>query len=635
MADWQSFATGFLESVGEGIDRKTEKAEEYETRQRLLGERNRPTVEKEKQIYQRAQGIAAQLRGVGVSEAAMRAALKSDPVTGIFNLQKNVQNAVQATQSAYGRNPTSDELAGMMNYTADNAEVTNANPAAVNKLLTDFYGVQRPPEMPAEPSDTGVSGFVRGLFGPTTQSVDERLRTESAGDGLSVYDLATYSSVRPYDPTTAGTFFSFQAPKFFNPDDYGSELNELRRYMTKAETSFMADDSYTEAVKKIGLHEDAVRNSQVSIVPPEELKEARALVENKRREALDLYVGTKAKFFEAGSYVDVMSSVINNYVPGYSTSFLQRADAERQAVDAVTQAVDAEPTAAAATESARTPISGAEIEELVTGAGGEITQDGNTYRFALDEVEGGKTFIVSVDEEGKVESFEVEGEAGNRRTGMEASDAFQRFAERNLNQELREDLAGPAYVDPDAIKVLPLAAPDRSQRVLTMSPEEITAALESGDIKPGLINENVVRKLSPEQRSALGYPGSEGVLRITEAVRADGGAPSEEQIEERTQQLLFKEDAKNNPDKLYVIRMPGGPKRRGFRESRVIKGSILAQIPDEALISGAINRNMISEYTGTPMEEYGDPMSVGKRDPYFEEEELLKFFKVRTNNEQE
>ena len=630
MADWQSFATGFLESVGEGIDRKTEKAEEYETRQRLLGERNRPTVEKEKQIYQRAQGIAAQLRGVGVSEAAMRAALKSDPVTGIFNLQKNVQNAVQATQSAYGRNPTSDELAGMMNYTADNAEVTNANPAAVNKLLTDFYGVQRPPEMPAEPSDTGVSGFVRGLFGPTTQSVDERLRTESAGDGLSVYDLATYSSVRPYDPTTAGTFFSFQAPKFFNPDDYGSELNELRRYMTKAETSFMADDSYTEAVKKIGLHEDAVRNSQVSIVPPEELKEARALVENKRREALDLYVGTKAKFFEAGSYVDVMSSVINNYVQGYSTSFLQRADAERQAVDAVTQAVDAEPTAAAATESARTPISGAEIEELVTGAGGEITQDGNTYRFALDEVEGGKTFIVSVDEEGKVESFEVEGEAGNRRTGMEASDAFQRFAERNLNQELREDLAGPAYVDPDAIKVLPLAAP-----VLTMTPEEITAALESGDIKPGLISENVVRKLSPEQRSALGYPGSEGALRITEAVRADGGAPSEEQIKERTQQLLFKEDAKNNPDKLYVIRMPGGPKRRGFRESRVIKGSILAQIPDEALISGATNRNMISEYTGTPMEEYGDPMSVGKRDPYFEEEELLKFFKVRTNNEQE
>ena len=629
MADWQSFATGFLESVGEGIDRKTEKAEEYETRQRLLGERNRPKVELEKQIYQRAQGVAAQLREVGVSEAAMRAALKSDPVKGIFNLQKNVQNAVQATQSAYGRNPTSDELAGMMNYTAENAEVTNANPAAVNKLLTDFYGVQRPPEMPAEPSDTGVSGFVRGLFGPTTQSVDERLRAESAGDDLSVYDLATYSSVRPYDPTTAGTFFSFQAPKFFNPDDYGSELNELSRHMTRAESLFRTDKSYEEAVLKIGAHETAVLGSFDSPVPPEELKEARALVENKRREALDLYVGPKAKFYEAGSYLDVMSSALNNYVGGYSTSFLQRADDERQALEAEPDAAAAtEPTTAAATEPVRTPISGSAIPELVTSAGGEITQDGNTYRFALDEVEEGKTFIVGVDEEGNVESFEVEGEAGNRLAGMEASDAFQSFAERNLNQELREDLVGPAYVDPDAIKVLPLAAP-----VLTMTPEEITAALESGDIKRGLINENVVRKLSPEQRSALGYSGPAGGLQIIEALRADGGAPSEEQIEERTQQLIFKEDAKNNPDKLYVIRMPGGPKRRGFRESRVIKGSMLAQIPDKALISGGINRNMISEYTGTPMEEYGDP--VGGRDPYFEEEELLKFFKVKTNNEQE
>lgn len=627
MADWGSFATGFLESVGEEYTKATEKAEAYEERLRELAERNKATAGKYELLRNNVTNTVKQLRSLGVSEPAIAAAAESS-ATGLMDLQKNTLKAVSSFRSQTGENPTPEDLAGMVSFSEDFGETYADQAGKVDELISKLYGG---PKSVIGDTEAADRGFFGRLLPPSQQNIRARLDAEKTDYGYSVYDLAELSGTQAYNPTGSGAYFSFQQPKFFNPDDYGSELNELRRHMTRAETLFMADSSYEKAVRKIGLHEEAVLQSRDSTVPPEELKEARAIVENKRREALDLYVGPKAKFYEAGSYVDVMSSALNNYIEGYSTSFLQRADAERQAVDAEpTTAAATEPTTAAATEPARTPISGSAIPELVTSAGGEITQDGNTYRFALDEVEEGKTFIVGVDEEGKVESFEVEGEAGNRRTGMEASDAFQRFAERNLNQELREDLVGPAYVDPDAIKVLPLAAP-----VLTMTPEEITAALESGDINRELINENVVRKLSPEQRSALGYPGPAGALQIIEALRADGGAPSEEQIEERTQQLLFKEDAKNNPDKLYVIRMPGGPKRRGFRESRLIKGSMLAQIPDKALISGGINRNMISEYTGTPMEEYGDPVGMGKRDPYFEEEELRKFFKVKANNEQE
>ena len=633
MADWQSFATGFLKSVDENYTKAAEKSEAYEDRLRELAERNKATAGKYELLRNNATNTVKQLRLLGVSEPAIAAAAESS-ATGLMDLQKNALAAVSSFKASTGQNPTSEDLAGMISISEELRDKYAGQAGKVDELISNLYGG---PKSVIGDTKAAERGFFGGLFPPSKQDIRARLDAEKTDYGYSVYDLAELAGTQPYNPTGSGAYFSFQQPKFFDPDEFGTEATQLTRFLTRQEKSFLATDpSYVKAVELIALYEGASfdeNGKRETPITDQLIAEARALRDSKRKEVLDLYVGSRARNYDGNSYIDVMSNTLNGLLPGYADSFRERAEVEGQGIEAAPTA------AAAATEPEQASFSGPEIAERVTRAGGEITQDGNTYRITVPDEDG--AFIVSLDEGGEVVSFEAEGQAANRREGAVAQTVFSNFVEAHLNarpassgtaRPASSGTARPASSDTTKfpLQVLPLAAPVR-----TMTPEEITAAVESGDIKRELISEDIVRRLSPRQRAALGYTELDGLFRITEALRADGGAPSEEQVREKSQQLLFKQDAKNNPDKLYVIRMPGGPKRRGFRESRVIKGSILAQIPDEALISGDINRNMISEYTGTPMEEYGDPVGMDKRDPYFDEEELLKFFKVRQTNEQE
>lgn len=649
MADWQSFATGFLESVGKNYTKAAEKSEEYEDRLRELAERNKATAGKYELLRNSATNTVKQLRLLGVSEPAIAAAAESS-ATGLMDLQKKTLGAVSSFQAQTGQKPTPEELAGMMSYSEEFRETYAGQAGKVDELIRNLYGG---PKSVIGDTEAAERGFFGSLFPSSKQDIRARLDAEKTDYGYSVYDLAELSGTQAYNPTGSGAYFSFQKPNFFEPEDVPTEVSMLNKYMATEVASFRLDNSFKKAEDLI-VAGTAAYNDGFSMSAEEKAayEAARNLVNRKKAEALDGFVGNRAGRFEGASYIENMGFKLDNFVPNYSSNFIERATAETRAVDeqmsSVTREAGGTPEEAvpeeAATAEAVTVDSAAEdlteetanslysnyvnFEQVANNPAVTMKQDGNTITIEAPSVSSFPGVVIELADDGTVKSFKRPG-----KRAVKGEDAIKRF--NFMNQKLREELAGPAYVDPDAIEVGPLAAPDRSQRVLTMTPEEITAALESGDIKRGLINENVVRKLSPKQRAALGYPELDGLFRLTEAFGADGGSPSKEQVMEKNQQLLFKEDAKNNPDKLYVIRMPGGPKRRGFRESRVIKGSILAQIPDEALISGDINRNMISEYTGTPMEEYGDPVGMDKRDPYFDEEELLKFFKVRPTNEQE
>jgi len=603
MADWQSFATGFLTSVGQEMDRKTEKAEEYEQRQRLLGERNRPAVQKRKEISQRANTAVKQLSAMGIGSAAIFAAMKSNPDTGIFELQRNAQKAIEATQRTYNRNPTPEEFESFISFSADMPEELKGDSDALSRLTAQLYGVQQAPTQAAASSEgTGSSSFIRNIFGPSLQSVDEKLKAEQAGEGLSVYDLATYSDVRPYDPTSAGAFFSFQQPDFFDPDGFAAESREIRTYMAgqlSQDTTYIAAKARYDAARPLVLQEgtspDVMRQYNLS----------KEIMESKTAELLDMFVGSRAGTYEGSSYVDVMKPVLDDFVGGYVDDFTSRAEKERAELEGeipTATPADAVPEGTTTEEL----ISGSQIMELVNIAGGKITQDDNTYTFTLDGVEGGKTFIVSLDEEGKVGSFEVEGEAENRRTGREAREIAQSFAERNL-------IVSPASSGTPSNKTLDQM--NTAAKIADMTPEEIKSGLKEGTINKNFVPEEVVDELSRSQKRALGSKISPlGRALEEQTMFGDGGFPSAEQLRYARGQIIYKEDAKANPDKFYKIRVPG------VIGGRKIRGSTLAQVPDEVLMR-RMNRFTISE-----LPEEGAPAIELK---FSDSEDIASYFGVQ------
>ena len=481
MADWQSFATGFLTSVGQEMDRKTEKAEEYEQRQRLLGERNRPAVQKRKQIFQSANAAVKQLSAMGIGSAAIFAAMKSNPDKGIFELQRNAQKAIEATQRTYNRNPTPEEFESFISFNADMPEELKGDSDALSRLTAQLYGVQQAPTQAAASSEgTGDSSFIRNIFGPSLKSVDEKLKAEQAGEGLSVYDLATYSDVRPYDPTSAGAFFSFQQPAFFNPDEFAAESREIRAFMTGQLGSLLQDKTYKDA--KAG-YDAALPFVLADGKPPEigggmrQFELNKEIMDSKTAELLDRFVGSRAGTYEGSSYVDVMKPVLDDFVDGYVDGFRDRAKKERAKVegeiptatpaDAVPEDTTTEESVAApAEEPVVMPIDVPKLKEQVSNANGMLTQNGNIIRMTIpDEKNPDKNlnFIVEFDEKDDVTYFAHMKKDGSRSKaeGPEAAKVFDGFT--------KDRFAGTDETVPD-----PEEAPAAPEQIPALNPESVT-----------------------------------------------------------------------------------------------------------------------------------------------------------------
>lgn len=476
MADWESFATGFLTSVGQEMDRKTEKAEEYEQRQRLLGERNRPAVQKRKQVFQKANAAVKQLSAMGIGSAAIFAAMKSNPDTGIFELQRNAQKAIEATQRTYNRNPTPEEFESFISFNADMPEELKGDSDALSRLTAQLYGVQQAPTQAAASSEgTGASSFIRGLFGPSLQSVDEKLKAEQAGEGLSVYDLATYSDVRPYDPTSSGAFFSFQQPAFFNPDDFAAESTALNRFMTR---QLSQDTNYTEAKRVYDTARALVLAGSKDKQTIEDYNLAKEIVDRKTAELLDRFVGSRAAPYAGSSYVDVMKPVLDDFVDGYVDDFRNRAKEEREDLEGeipTATPADAapdertpteEPVAEPAEEPVVMPIDVPKLKEQVSNANGMLTQNGNIIRMTIpDEKNPDKNlnFLVKFDENDNVTYFAHIKKDGSRSKaeGPEAAKVFDGFT--------KDRFAGADETVPD-----PEEAPAAPEQVPALNPESVT-----------------------------------------------------------------------------------------------------------------------------------------------------------------
>ena len=508
MADWQSFATGFLTSVGQEMDRKTEKAEEYEQRQRLLGERNRPAVQKRKQIAQRAKAAVTQLSAMGIGSAAIFAAMKSNPDTGIFELQKNAQKAIEATQRTYKRNPTPEEFESFMSFSDAMPEELKGDSDALARLTTQLYGVQQAPTQAAEPSDdTGVSGFVRGLLGPSLQSVDEKLKAEQTGEGLSVYDLATYSDVRPYDPTSGGAFFSFQQPDFFDPDGFAAESREIRTYMAG---QLSQDTTYIEAKARYDVTRPLVLREGTSPDVMRQYNLSKEIMESKTAELLDMFVGSRAGTYEGSSYVDVMKPVLDDFVDGYVADFTRRAEKEEADLESAiptAATTDAAPEDTTTEEPVVMPIDVPKLKEQVSNANGMLTQNGNIIRMTIpDEKNPDKNlnFIVKFDEKDDVTYFAHIKKDGSlsKAEGPEAAKVFDGFTKDRFagTDEAVPEESPSSDMPPSAVPV-----PQRAPPVLAgFMPSDRDVITEmSPALNPESVTQDVLRAREADNYNTL------------------------------------------------------------------------------------------------------------------------------------
>ena len=331
MADWQAFATSFLTGAAEGINKRKDKAEDYEDKQRDLAERNKAVMSKRKTVADAVRGKAAKLRGMGVSEEVIRTAVASGP-TGLTDLERHMNEAV-----------------------------TVHGPEAVKKNADVFASVDVDPavlRMQGEDALT-LDAYINQSFGmatPTPGSVDagkgtvwdrmlgrgarERVKTELDQEmtdlGYSIYDINEAAAQAEYESLAPGSYVNFGTRKTFTVDNKAREMEYLRSQINTMKAG-NSDYKVLEAKEASLLAQATNAEDRGDTEGAEKYNQELAVVRAKRLRMDQQFIGDHVlqmgENYGDGSYQKLMGPAIDAILgqPGWTASlFGQESETEEE-----------------------------------------------------------------------------------------------------------------------------------------------------------------------------------------------------------------------------------------------------------------------------------------------------------------
>lgn len=339
--DWQAFATGFMESRVESIEKKEDEAREFEKRQRELAERNSSTISRRRALASQVTGLTNMLRENGASDRIIQAAISAGPKE-ITRLANKVAEARKATGGTLGES----DIEALINV----PEGFSAIDMDTEEFIKQTYGLgyDRKGITEEMPKRTFMDRLKGDKF---MERARAKLDSEVLQDGLTAYDINQIASRQEYESLVPGTFITFNDIKVF---DTAKDMTGFTRTMNNLRSDVVDSPEY----KRINRELESVEfNTTLS----EEEKKTKTAELIKERDAL--YTRTAGPTIEAmvktygESFLDATEGYLrgfmsDSYVDNLSFSFdeeEEEQDSDAEVTDLTEEAlgvVDAEPATA-------------------------------------------------------------------------------------------------------------------------------------------------------------------------------------------------------------------------------------------------------------------------------------------------
>ena len=301
--DWQSFATGFLESTADNIKEAKGEARAYEERQRNLAERNAQTISRRRAVATQVAGLAGMLRSNGASEKVIQAAISAGPQS-----ISDLANRVESARNTFGRDLNSSDIDALISI----PEGFNTVDPDTESFIKRTYGLGYEG---AGATDTKVEQtFMDRLTGRRQMDMARaRLDSEVMQDGLTAYDINQMAAQQDYESLVPGTFISFVDAKVFNP---AVDMLDFTRTFSSLMGDVQETQAFIDASQRLA---DARFNDSVSEEErPQLVREAEqardALILRSVEPTLQSYISTYGESFTEAAEGYLRGSLSGSYV---------------------------------------------------------------------------------------------------------------------------------------------------------------------------------------------------------------------------------------------------------------------------------------------------------------------------------
>lgn len=195
-----AFATGFLQTFGEGIARRQRKAEDYEDQLRELADRNKSKLDLMQKAVKENEALVLRARNLFASDAQISMALDSGP-NGLRDMVQRL-NEAKNDSGWVGQNYSAELVQNMFKVPED---------ITVNVSVADRFGLggMTAGDVEAPSSSWWGRGFGKDASARVRAELDQEM---VAGTGVSVFDLSGLTDANLYNSLDPSSFLSFTAP---------------------------------------------------------------------------------------------------------------------------------------------------------------------------------------------------------------------------------------------------------------------------------------------------------------------------------------------------------------------------------------------------------------------------------------
>jgi len=309
MADWQAFATSFLTGVAEDINKRKDKAEDYETKQRDLAERNKAIMSKRKTVTDAVRGKAAKLRGMGVSEEVIRTAMSSGP-TGLVDLERHIDKSV----AEHGLEAVKQNADVFASVDVDPAVLRMGGDDALtmDEYINQSFGMASSTPGSVE-ADKGTV-WDRMLGRGARERVKAELDQEMTDLGYSIYDINEAAAQSEYESLAPGSYVNFGTRKTFTVDNKAREMEYLRSQINTMKAG-NSDYKALEAKEASLLEQASNAEARGDEENAEKYRQELAVVKGKRLRMDQQFIGDHVlqmgENYGDGSYQEIMGPAID------------------------------------------------------------------------------------------------------------------------------------------------------------------------------------------------------------------------------------------------------------------------------------------------------------------------------------
>lgn len=222
MSFLESFGVSFLDTLGQGIDERKTKAEEYEEQRREMAERNAPLIRRRKLLSQNAAIQGNQAISLGAQPYQVQAAMSAG-VGGMENFLKKLQSV--ANEKGV-RKLSKDDIDGLMNLPT----LPSVNDKYIDISLEEFanrtYGVS--PNEVMELEDTGATLGIKNLLRLNDKAkVRNKLKQEQYAGGMSIAQINEAASQADYDSLFPSLGMTLLDVEYYSATEAGEFIKDI------------------------------------------------------------------------------------------------------------------------------------------------------------------------------------------------------------------------------------------------------------------------------------------------------------------------------------------------------------------------------------------------------------------------